>query len=96
MRESVQSEVPTAVGVRCGQLGASALVSGPTVHWVDSCALTDRFLAGIPYSATPWRIGHFSRPIPDGYLEAIRTSDAGKVKDPDLQRELSQLWLKIR
>lgn len=95
-RLDVQPGVPTAVGVRCGLLGSAAIVSGPTVHWVDSCALTDRFLANIPYSEKPWRIGHFSRAIPEGYVEAIRTNDAGRVKDPDLRRDLSRLWSRIR
>jgi len=94
-RENLQEELPSDVGLVCW-LGATAVLSGPTVHWIDTCALTDRFLAGITFTETDWRIGHFERDIPQGYLEAIRANDAEQVEDPELRRELKHLWSRIR
>jgi hypothetical protein len=68
-------------------------------HLVDSCALTDRFLAQqafIPAEPFAWRTGHFSRAIPDGYLDALSTGDFSRVLDPRLAFELDQLWQEIR
>lgn len=88
----------SAVRVKCGGLGEAALVTGPDVHWIDPCGLTDRFLAGIPYRAEnfAWRIGHFDRPLPDGYLEAVTQADPGLLADPALQWELERLWTRVR
>jgi arabinofuranosyltransferase len=45
--------------------------AGPTVHIVDTLALCDPLLARLP-ADRPWRIGHFHRPIPAGYMEILR------------------------
>ena len=45
--------------------------AGPSVHVVDRLGLCDPLLARLP-AERPWRIGHFSRPIPAGYMETLR------------------------
>lgn len=87
-----------AVKVKCGGLGEASIAAGPAVHWIDPCGLTDRFLASIPYRADGfhWRIGHFDRPLPEGYLEAVTQADPGLVADPALRWELERLWERIR
>ncbi len=47
-------------------LGTVGIATGPITHLVDSCALTDRFLAGAPATARDysWKPGHFHREIP--------------------------------
>jgi arabinofuranosyltransferase len=90
---------PSEVGVFCGGLGYLGIATGPITHLVDSCALTDRFLAQqafIPAEPFAWRTGHFSRAIPDGYLDALSTGDFSRVLDPRLAFELDQLWQEIR
>lgn len=83
--------------VACGALGNAGLWAGPTVHLIDTCGLTDRFIAGIPFSPTgPWRIGHFERPMPEGYEEAVKTGDCARVVDGALRATLCQLWTVIR
>lgn len=79
-------------------LGASGLVLGPRFHLVDQDGLVDAFLARQPYQADGfhWRIGHFSRPLPDGYLDAIRTGNPMVLTDARLALELRQLWGSIR
>jgi arabinofuranosyltransferase len=51
-------------------IGYFGFVAGPHVHIVDIWALGDPLLARLP--AIPgWRIGHFERHIPAGYLETL-------------------------
>lgn len=90
---------PSEVGVFCGGLGYLGLATGPITHLVDSCALTDRFLAQqpfVPVEPFAWRTGHLSREIPNGYLDALATGDPARVTDPRLAFELEQLWNEIR
>lgn len=90
---------PSEVGVFCGGLGYLGIATGPITHLVDSCALTDRFLAQrafTPAEPFAWRTGHFSRAIPDGYVDALTTGDFNRVLDPRLAFELDQLWREIR
>ena len=86
------------VDVACGGLGVFALASGPQFHWVDSCALVDRFLAGLPGRKVPvvGQAGHYVREVPDGYLEAVRTGDPTRVTDPVLAQRLADVWTRIR
>jgi arabinofuranosyltransferase len=59
------SSVPqVTVAEAVGFMGYHA---GPGVHIVDPLALTDPLLARLP-AEHPWRIGHFRRPLPAGYL----------------------------
>jgi arabinofuranosyltransferase len=54
------------------QVGMFGYFAGPAVHVVDVLALGDALLARLP--AKPrWRIGHFERPVPAGYVETIET-----------------------
>lgn len=51
---------------------------------VDDCALADPFLARIP-TCSRFRIGHCHRPIPEGYLESLR-SGRNLLSDHELAR----------
>ncbi len=73
-------------GLRLRQAGAAVVVdeaigmvgfyAGPKVHIVDQWALADPLLARLPaWRNARWRIGHFDRVIPDGYLETLRTGE---------------------
>ena len=91
--------LPSEVGTFCGYLGNLGIATGPTVHLVDYCALTDRYLAGkqfTPASPFAWKAGHFDRVVPDGYLDAIRANDPSKVRDPFEAMQLKELWSRIR
>ncbi len=75
-----------------GAVGMFGYAAGPQSHIVDLYALTDPLLArlpGIVVSEMPraglrnWRPGHTQRPIPEGYLETLRTG-TNHVADPDL------------
>ena len=54
-------------------IGFLGFEAGPSVHIVDRPALSDPMLARMP-SLPNWRIGHFHRDIPTGYLETLAGS----------------------
>ena len=54
------------------QIGMFGYFAGPEVHVVDTLALGDPLLARLPAQPT-WRIGHFERKVPDGYVETLQT-----------------------
>jgi hypothetical protein len=72
--------------------GMSGFFAGPGKHVIDHYALTDPLLARLPAARLGrWRIGHFARTIPDGYLESLSTSE-NRLVDPGLAR----LWDELR
>lgn len=91
------SPIPTDAAVTCGLMGSWGIATGPTVHLIDVCGLTDRFMAEKPFVANgPWLPGHFARELPAGYEEAIRAADASLVTDPQEAERLRQVWELIR
>lgn len=90
---------PSEVGVFCGFLGTVGIATGPITHLIDSCALTDRYLAERPSASTEpfaWKPGHFYREIPAGYEEAVASGDPRRVTDAVDQFRLRQVWERIR
>jgi len=61
-------------------IGFSGFAAGPDIHIVDQHALSDAFLARLP-STRPWRIGHFVRELPPGYLDSV-ASGRNQLVDP--------------
>lgn len=82
----------------CGGLGRVGMSVGPSVHVVDTCGLTDPFLARRAFSARglEWRIGHFERRVPEGYFEAIRYADPDLLEDRALRDQLEDIWSRVR
>jgi arabinofuranosyltransferase len=76
-------------------IGLFALAAGPAVHVVDAHALADPLLARLPISSGHWRIGHFVRNPPRGYLETL-ASGRNEIHDPDLARFYDRLSLVVR
>jgi arabinofuranosyltransferase len=78
-------------------IGVLGYYADPKVHIIDPMALTDPLLSKLPCRATlpfddsnvqdttRWRIGHFEREIPDGYIETVR-SGTNKITDPNLSK----------
>ena len=58
---------------------------------VDRCALSDPLLARLP-SVGKWRIGHFYRKVPKGYLESIKF-DQNVIKSPGVKKLYDQIKL---
>lgn len=65
-------------------IGMAGYFSSPAVHLIDVYALSDALLARLPIlRGALWRIGHFQRLLPIGYVERLRGT--GDIEDPDLR-----------
>jgi len=66
-------------------VGLAGYAAGPRVHIVDDYGLTDPLLARIRFEpGAEWRIGHFRRGIPAGYLESLESGE-NRLTDPCLK-----------
>ena len=75
-------------------IGFYGFAAGPSVHIVDPYALADPLLARLP-AEPDWRIGHYRRLLPDGYIQTIESGhdqmrDAGLGQYYDKLRILTQ------
>jgi arabinofuranosyltransferase len=64
------------------------------LHIVDVLGLGDPFLSRLP-AKQPWRIGHFYRHLPDGYIESVETR-SNRLRDPALARYYDHVLLVVR
>lgn len=74
-------------------VGMLGFFAGPNVYIIDQLALTDSFLAHQPMAKeqeTNWRIGHFIRDIPEGYVES-KMYGQNMIKDPKLHALYDQI-----
>ena len=86
----------TFMVVFLSNLGFSGFFSGPNVHIIDVFALADPLLARLPAKKDPnWRIGHFSRLLPEGYVET-HFQGQNRVKDTDLAVYFDKLQIIVR
>ena len=79
-------------------IGYFGFFCGPKVHVVDIYGIGDPFLARLPLnlnSREDWRIGHFERSIPSGYLETLAQKEI-LLKDDYLRDYYRRLNLIIR
>jgi arabinofuranosyltransferase len=77
-------------------IGFFGYEAGIAVHVVDRLALADPLLARLPYQATAnWRVGHYPRELPQGYLETLR-SGHNQITDPRTRRLYDALALVTR
>ncbi len=80
----------------CGGVGRTGLFFGPSLHILDSCALTDPLLSKLPAKYDPaWRIGHFYRVIPTKYFDSIMRAQ-NTLTDPALARYYDAIRLATR
>ncbi len=67
-----------------GYIGFYGYWTGTQKIIIDFHALADPFLARLP-AITPWRIGHFQRKLPEGYVDSVR-SGRNLLKDLKLRQ----------
>jgi arabinofuranosyltransferase len=65
-----------------------------TLHIIDIFGLADPLLSRLPCQR-PWRIGHFMRALPEGYVDTVE-SRANHLRDPSLAAYYDQLSLVVR
>jgi arabinofuranosyltransferase len=77
-------------------IGFYGFHAGPEVHVVDQTGLADAFLARLPpVWRYDWRIGHFFRMVPEGYLESL-SARRNVIKDSRLAEYYDHLNPVIR
>jgi arabinofuranosyltransferase len=70
-------------------IGFMGYYAGAGVTIIDEYGLCDPFLARLP-AAPDWRIGHYHRPSPPGYVESVQTG-RNLLVDPDLALKYEQI-----
>ncbi|MCX7952446.1 MAG: hypothetical protein N2654_02265 [Deltaproteobacteria bacterium] len=87
-----QESAPVIVEDTAGLLSYIA----PKTHFIDVFALTDPLLSKLPVIDTKnWRIGHFSRRLPLGYLKTLETKE-NHLAEESLRNYYDQLLLVVR
>ena len=77
-------------------VGFSGYYSGPTVYILDIYALGDPLLARLPIpDPADWRIGHFARAVPDGYLATLKSGN-NQITDPSIAKYYDHLRLIVQ
>jgi arabinofuranosyltransferase len=74
-----------------GFFGAAA---GRRLHVVDVLGLGDPLLARLP-TQHPWRVGHYYRVVPEGYMETIQEG-VNRIRDPQIAAYYDTLKLVIQ
>ena len=80
----------------CGLLGTRSIAAGPGTHVVDPCGLADPLLARLqPVVEPDWRMGHFARAIPEGYVPGLMVAE-NRLSDPGLAAFYEEIRLATR
>ncbi|MCX4240720.1 hypothetical protein [Paraliomyxa miuraensis] len=75
-------------------MGYYGFFADPSIHVVDGFALGDPLLARLPtLRRIHFRPGHLSRPLPEGYVDALRSGDASSIEDPAVRELFEALRL---
>ena len=78
-----------------GDIGMRGYQAGPQVHIVDPW-LCDPLLVRLPaWDVTNFRVGHYTRRIPEGYLESL-VSGKNRIVDPYLRQPFAALQAATR
>jgi arabinofuranosyltransferase len=79
-----------------GAAGYFGYFAGPAVHIVDPLGVCDALLSRLPSIQSPdWRIGHFARVVPGGYVESL-TARKNVFRDKKLGEYYRKLMIIIR
>ncbi len=81
--------------VQRGSVGFFGYFAGPQVYVVDLLGLADPLLARLPPTDPNWRVGHFGRTVPDGYMETLVTGE-NMIEDKNLAAYYDRLAFVIR
>lgn len=74
-----------------GAIGKKGVEMGPNIHIVDMNAIADPLLSHLKQSrGRAWRIGHFGRQIPKGYLESLKTGE-NQIEEANLAQFYDQI-----
>jgi arabinofuranosyltransferase len=91
-RDARDKRAPLVVREDVGLFGFYA---GPEVHVLDKWALADPLLTRLPMASGEWRVGHYPRKIPEGYLATLETGQS-KLVSPGIAQYYSKIALITR
>lgn len=78
-------------------IGMRGYYAGPGTYIIDANALADPVLARLPAVADgSWRVGHLTRALPEGYIEAMESGDARAIEDAEVRGMVEEWWLITR
>jgi arabinofuranosyltransferase len=81
----------TSILTACGGIGLVGIALGPGLHIIDVCGLADPLLSHLPVAnRVHWRIGHFIRSLPIGYVQSVE-SHRNLLIDPLTQQYYSAI-----
>jgi len=81
-----------------GNTGFAGLYAGSDVHIIDDMGLCDALMARLPMAASErekWRVGHYRREVPAGYVETIRSGE-NRIEDERIAELYDSLRLITR
>ena len=85
-----------AIMVTKSAIGYFGYFAGHKVHIMDDLGLADPLLARLPVpDPKKWRIGHFRRRFPNGYLQSLRFN-TNAIKDSNLHKYYDKLKILTR
>jgi arabinofuranosyltransferase len=94
--EGEQARAAGPAVIEKANAGLFGFYAGPQVHVLDPLALGDPLLARLPVAdPADWRIGHFRRAIPAGYMETL-SSGRSQIADPALAHYYDRLAMATR
>jgi arabinofuranosyltransferase len=76
-------------------IGIYGFYAGPDVYLLDPLCLGDPLRARLPVTGD-WRIGHFPRHVPAGYIETITNDFQNHIREPHLKEYYDKLLLVTR
>ncbi|MBI5375499.1 MAG: hypothetical protein HZA77_08695 [Candidatus Schekmanbacteria bacterium] len=86
----------SSVVVKRNTIGINGFYAGPRVYVVDLWSIADPLRSRLPIKKdSVWRIGHFERKIPEGYLETLESGE-NRIKDEKLAAFYDKLSIIIR
>jgi arabinofuranosyltransferase len=65
-------------------IGVQGYLAGPRLHLIDRLGLPDPLLSRLPCEQG-WRIGHFERALPEGYVDSVERQ-TNAITNPNLAR----------
>ncbi len=78
-----------------GNIGVFGYFAGTDKIIIDSLALSDPLLARLPVAGS-WRVGHYRRNIPAGYVDGLASKKTGGLEDVHLRKLHDDLILITR
>ncbi|MFZ5911711.1 MAG: hypothetical protein ACOYYU_17000 [Chloroflexota bacterium] len=76
-------------------IGIYGFYAGPNVYIMDKVCVGDPLRARLPVTSD-WRIGHFPRHVPAGYIETITDDFQNHIREPHLREYYDKLLLVTR